>query len=232
MRKQRRQMGDPEPVEDSGVSPPPKPEPVEELLNELPTSRAEAISTPGPPPRPRSSTPLSYTEEEPAAQHGKETHLTSRSTGQGKRCTTSDSTTPERPQKIPRRSGNFTFTTDGETCKSMATGARSIHQSPVDDSSGSKAKVEEDGLVSKVKVEEDGSVPKIKEEVGEVKINELKELKAEEKELDEHISELEKKRANIRGKIATFRAPRNGSGTRSPRPKVKTERIDEATIDS
>jgi len=47
---------------------------------------------------------------------------------------------------------------------------------------------------------------------------------AEEEDLDEQISKLEKKRAKVQRKIANFQAPRTGSKTRSPQAKVKKER--------
>jgi len=164
--KRRRQGGKPELVEDS-VSPLPKPEPEEAVV---PADGAlmggvEVPST-GSPPQPQSPTPLSYADEEPAAQHGERTHPTLQSTGQEEQQSTpSDFVILERPQKIPRRSGNFTFTVNGETRRSTTAVVRSIHQPPTEGCSGSNVKVE------------DSLVPKIKEEVGEVKVNGFKELK-------------------------------------------------------
>ena len=88
MRKRRRQRGDPEPVEDPGVPPPPK----LELM--------ETIS--------------------------------------------------ERPRKIAKKSGSFTFTVDSKSGKSTTAEMCSTHQALAEGSSGSKVKVEE----LKAKVEE------------------------------------------------------------------------------
>jgi len=154
MRKRRRQRGEQELVEDLGVSPLPKPEPVEEALpaNEVLMGGAETLSTTRSPPRPRSPTPLSYADEELAAQRGE----------------------LQRPRKIPRRSlRNFTIATNGET-QSTVTGVHSIHQAPAEGGPGPKVKVEKDGLLSNVNAGEGDSMPKIKEEMGEVKLNELK----------------------------------------------------------
>jgi hypothetical protein len=151
IRKRRRQRGDPELVEEPEVEPPPKPEPVEEVIHfdEVPIGGAGAISTAGSPPQPRSPTPLSYGDEEPVAQPGMVTHSAPQLAGH----------TEFRPRKIPRRSGNFTFTADGEN-RSVVIGTHSVHQPPIEvPGSGSKVKVEE------VKMEEGGSVPKVKEEL-------------------------------------------------------------------
>ena len=80
-RKRRRQRGDPEPVEDPEVPPPPK----LELM--------ETIS--------------------------------------------------ERPRKITKKSGSFTFTVDSKTGKSTTAKMCTTHQALAEGSSGSKVKIEE-----------------------------------------------------------------------------------------
>lgn len=105
IRPPRRKRGEPEPVENLDVAPLPKPEPMEEVI---PANEVQVASTAGSLPQPSpltSLTPLSYIDEE-------EEH---------------DSMTPEQPQKIPRHSGNFTFTTEGETHHLMITRIHSLH---------------------------------------------------------------------------------------------------------
>ena len=169
IRKRRRRRGDPEPVEDLDGSPPPKPEPVEEKVptNIVPTGGAEVA--PNTRPSPRSPTPLSYADEEEAAERGEMTHITSQPTAP----TLSDFVTLERPQKIPRRSGGFTSTID---------------RSPTEGSSRPKMKVEEDGLVPKVKVEESSPVQRTKEEAREIKV-EAREVKVEAREVKVKVEE-------------------------------------------
>jgi hypothetical protein len=160
IRKRRRQRGEPE-LEELEVEPPPKPEPMEEVIhvNEVPTDGAKVISTAGSPPQPRSPTPLIYGNEEPAAQPGMATHSALQLARQEQTHTEPRFVTLKRPQKIPRHSGNFTFTVDGEN-RSVIIEAHSVHQPPAEvPGSGSKVKVEE------VKMEEGGSVPKVKEEL-------------------------------------------------------------------
>jgi len=162
--KRRRQRGKQEPAEDPEVKSLPKPDPAEEVA---PTGGAETLSTTAFPPQPQSPTPLSYADEEPAAQHGGMALPTSQPTGQEEQQPTQSVFIPElqRPRKIPRRSlRNFTFTADDET-KPTVTGAHSIHQAPAEGGPGPKIKIEEDGLVSKFNAEGDPT-PKIKEEMG------------------------------------------------------------------
>jgi len=141
------------------VEPLPQPEPTEEVVytNEPPTGGMKTTSADGP--QPRSLTPLSYVGEEPVVRPGEKVPHTSQPTGQGQPQPPSDLTTVERPQKVPRRSGNFTFIIDGET-QPTTVAARPVHWLPT----------EEDGLPD-VKIEEGGSVPKLKEEVVEFKID-------------------------------------------------------------
>ena len=165
MRKRRRQRGEPEPAEDSEVEPLPKPEPVEEAVNANDISVGEGDSA-------TSTTGFPF-------QLGKKAQgSTLPPTGQERlQPTPSDFIILERPQKYPRRSGNFTVTTDADKTQPMVIETHSISKPhTLEGSSGLKTKVEEGGSVPNVKAEEGGSVLKIKEEVGETtgdKFNEL-----------------------------------------------------------
>jgi len=187
IRKRRRQGGEPEPAEDQETKP--KPEPLVEVI---PTGEvlAGGMSTAESPPRPQTQTPLSSTDE-PGVKRGDKAHPISQPKEQ-EQASTSDSTTLERPRKIPRRSGNSTATNVSKT-RPAVTATRSIQRSPAEGAGlGSKVKAEEDGLpdvkmeegvlpdvkteeggLPNVKMEEGGSVPKIKKEVGEIKVSEL-----------------------------------------------------------
>lgn len=161
LRKRRRQRGAPELAEEPEEEPPLKPEPMEEVIHfdEVPMGGAGPISTAGSPPRPRSPTPLSYGDEELVAQPGMMTHSAPQLARQEPPDAEPKFETLERPRKIPRHSGNFTFTVDGEN-RSVVIGAHSVHQPPTEvPGSGSKVKVEEE------KMAEGGSVPKVKEEL-------------------------------------------------------------------
>ena len=190
VRKRRRRREKPKPAEDSEGSPLPKSEPVEEVVpaDGVPAGGVEMIPTTRSPPRLLSMTPLSYADEESLTQHGERADHTLYPT-----LTPPDFVTLEPPRKISKRSGNFTFTINGET-RSMTTEARSVRQTPAEGGSGSNVQVEGGGLMSDVGAE-GGLVPKtvskikeevgdvkeevgrVKEEVGEVKFSELKELK-------------------------------------------------------
>lgn len=181
IRKRRRQRGEPEPAEDSEVEPLPKPEPVEEAVNtnDIPMGGGEVIFTAGSPSQPRSPTPLSYSDEKPVIQPGKKARSsTLRPTGQEQlRPSLSDFVILERPQKIPRHSGNFTITTDANKTQPMVIKTHSISKPHIlEGGSGSKTKIEEGGSVPNVKAEEGSSVLKIKEEVGETTDNKFDEL--------------------------------------------------------
>jgi len=102
MRPLRRKRGEPEPVRGLEVAPLPKPEPMEEVI---PANEVQVASTAESLPQPLPLTPLDYIDE------GQE----------------DGSITLERPQKIPRHSGNFTFTTEGEIHHSMVTRMHSLH---------------------------------------------------------------------------------------------------------
>ena len=176
VRKRRRQRGEPEPVEDLEPPPPPKPEPVEEVVpaNEV---LGRVNSEASPPPKPEPVREVVPANEVPmgGAEVTSITQPTPHPRGQeNRRPTLSNSTTLERPRKISRRSGNFTFTTDGETHESTPTGTGSSHQPPAEGGSESKVKVE-DSHTAKVKIEESHSVLGIGE-IGGVKLEELKEL--------------------------------------------------------
>ena len=142
--RRRRQRGDPGPVEDSEVKPLPKPEPVEEAVNtnDAPMGGVEAMFT-GSPLQSRPPTPLSYINEDPVVQQGEKAHPTSQPTG------------------VQSTSSKIQLS---------VVWAHSAHQSPVEGSSRSKVKVEEEDLKPNVKVEGGFSVPKIKEEAGDVKV--------------------------------------------------------------
>lgn len=164
-RKPRRRRGDPEPVEVLDSSPPPKSEPVEETVptNVVPTGGVEVAPTTRP--SPRSPTPLSYADEEEAAEREEMTHTTLQPETQEE----------ERPRKIPRRSGNFTFAVGEETRRLTIARTYSLHQSPTEGSPRPKMRVEGDGLVPRVKVER-SSAQGANEEV-KVEVEEFKELK-------------------------------------------------------
>ena len=171
------------------MKPLPKPEPVEEAVyaDDALMGGVEVSSTTGPLPSPRSPTPLSYADDKPVVQGGKETRPTPRATGQEQpRPAPPNSIVLERPRKVPRRSGNLRFTIKDET-QLAAIGTHSIHdRSHVqEDYSGSKVKVEEGSSVPKVKKEEGNSAQKIKKEEGssaqkikeEVGVNKFSDLK-------------------------------------------------------
>lgn len=166
IRKSRRQRGKPEQAEDQEMKPLPKPEPLEEVV---PTGEVLAggmgVSSPaGPPPQPRSSTPLSYADE-PIVRRGEKAHPTPQPTEQGQpQGNLFDSIALERPRKFPRRSGAFTSTIGGES-QSVITSMHSIQRSPAEGA----------GSGPGVKGEEGGSVPGLKEEVGETKVSNLNE---------------------------------------------------------
>ena len=103
MIRRSRRKGGVEPAEEPEVSPLPKPEPVEEEVpaREVLAGRTTTLSAVRPPPRRRSPTPPSYTNEDPSIL--------------------------ERPRKIRRRSGRFestggsgTVTTGGNNLPSQA----------------------------------------------------------------------------------------------------------------
>ena len=84
----------------------------------------------------------------------------------GAQPTSPDSAILERPRKISKRYGNFTSTPDREPDKPAATRGPFVPQSTAQGSSRSK-----------IKAEEVDSTPETKEEIGDVKLNDLKKLK-------------------------------------------------------
>jgi len=177
IRKRRRRSGELEPEGDLGVEPLPKPEPAEEEIhaNEFPTSGVRAIPTAGSPNHPHSPTPPNYAGEEPRIRPGEKAPRTPQQTWQEElQPPPSDSVTPERPRKIPRRSGNFAFTIDGEA-QPVTIAAYSVHRPSAEGGSGSGMKTEDGGLTN-VKLEEVNSAKGLKEEVREGKFDKLKEL--------------------------------------------------------
>lgn len=98
----RQKRGKPGSVESLEVAPLPKPEPMEDVI---PANEVQVASTSGSLPQPLSPTPLDYIDG------GQE----------------DDSITLGQLQKIPRHSGNFTFTTEGETHHSMVARIHSLH---------------------------------------------------------------------------------------------------------
>lgn len=118
------------------------------------------------PPKPEPSEEVVPANQKPGAQNKRGAQPTARRTGQEPRSTSSDSAILERPRKIPKRSGNSTPTPNCETDGPAAARGPSVPQSTARGSSKSK-----------IKVEEDDPTPEVKEEIGEVKLDDLKKLR-------------------------------------------------------